>query len=74
MVDIYGRLITKRKKGCSHYYSLLKVNDKRNGWFKCGIKLESDLSDEGIDWEYDEFDVLKIVMQVLKTPYLSRLK
>ena len=72
--NIYGRLITKRKKGCSHYYSLLNVNAKRDGWVRCGIKLEDDLYDERIDWKYDEFEVLKIVMQVLKTPYLNRLK
>ena len=72
--NIYGRLVTKRKKGCSHFYSLLNVNAKRDGWVRCGSKLEDDLYDEGIDWEYDEFEVLKIVMQVLKTPYLNRLK
>ena len=52
----------------------MNVNAKRDGWVRDGIKLETDFSDEGIDWEYDEFEVLKIVMQVLKTPYLNRLK
>ena len=33
-----------------------------------------DLYEEGIDWEYDECEFLKIVMQVLRTPYLNRLK
>ena len=36
--------------------------------------LEDDLYEEGIDWEYDEDEILKIVKQVLKTPYLNRLK
>merc|ERR1711888_560015 len=72
--NVYGRLITKRKKGCSHYYGLLNVNSKRDGWVRCGIKLEDDLYEEGIDWEYDECVVLKIIMQVLRTPYLNRLK
>ena len=72
--NVYGRLITKRKKGCSHYYSLLNANAKKDGWVRCGLKLEDDLFEEGIDWEYDECTLLKIVMQVLKTPYLNRLK
>ena len=72
--NIYGRLVTKRKKGCSHFYSLLNVNTKRDGCVRCGVKLEDDLYKEGIDWEYDEYEVLKIVMQVLRTPYLNRLK
>ena len=53
---------------------MLNVNAKRDGWVRCGIKLEIDFTDENIDWEYDEDEVLKIVMQVLKTPYLNRLK
>ena len=72
--NIYGRLVTKKKKGCSNYYALLNVNAKRDGWVRCGIKLEIDFTEEDIDWEYDEDEVLKIVMQVLKTPYLNRLK
>ena len=72
--NIYGRLVTKKKKGCSMYYALLNVNAKRDGWVRCGIKLEIDFTEEDIDWEYDEDEVLKIVMQVLKTPYLNRLK
>ena len=64
--NIYGRLITKRKKGCSYYYSLLNANAKKDGWVRCGLKLEDDFFEEGIDWEYDEYTVLKTVMQVLK--------
>ena len=72
--NIYGRLITKRKKGCSYYYSLLNANAKKDGWVRCKLQLEDDFFEEGIDWKYDECTVLKIVMQVLKTPYLNRLK
>ena len=74
LYNIYGRIVTKRKKGCSHYYSLLNANAERDGWVRCGIKLEDDLYDEVINWEYDECVVLKIIMQVLRTPYLNRLK
>ena len=72
--NIYGRLVTKKKKGCSTYYALLNVNAKKDGWVRCGIKLEVDFTEENIDWGYDDDEVLKIVMQVLRTPYLNRLK
>ena len=54
-----------------HYYSLLNINAKRDGWVRCGIKLEDDPYDEGIDWEYNEFEVLKIVMQVLRAQKIT---
>ena len=47
---------------------------KKDGWTKCGLKLEDDLYNESIDWEYDEVRILHIVKQVYKTPYLNRLK
>ena len=53
---------------------LINVNAKRDGYVRCGIKLEIDFTEEDIEWEYDEDEVLKIVIQVLKTPYLNRLK
>ena len=37
--------LLKGKKGFSHFYSLLNVNAKRDGWVRCGVKLE----EEGID-------------------------
>ena len=72
--NTYGMIVTKKKKGCSYYYTLLNMNAKRDGWVNCGIKLEVDFTEEGIEWEYEEDEVLKIVIQVLKTPYLNRLK
>ena len=38
------------------------------------MKLEDDLYEGGIDWEYDEDKILSNVKQVLKTPYLNKLK
>ena len=36
--------------------------------------MESEACNEGLKWECDKFDVLTIVRQVYKTPYLNRLK
>ena len=72
--NIYGRLVTKRKKECSYFYSLLNTHSKTDGWVKCCTKLESEAENEGLNWECDEYDILMRVKQVYKTPYLNRLK
>ena len=48
---MYGRIVTKRKKGCSYFYDLLNMHAKRDGWTMCGTKLEDKLYNEAIDWE-----------------------
>ena len=37
-------------------------------------KLDVDSTDANLEWKYDEDEILKVVIQVLKTPYLNRLK
>ena len=72
--NIYGRLVTKRKKGCAYYYALLNTHAKTDGWVRCSTKLEADAEDAGLSWECDTQDIVDIVKQVNKTPYLNRLK
>ena len=72
--NIYGRIVTKTKKGCSYFFSLLNTHAKMDGWVNCSIKLENEAYNEGMSWECDEFEILTIVKQVYKTPYLNRLK
>ena len=38
--NIYGRIVTKKKKGSSQFYDLLNMNSKNDGWIKCGLRLE----------------------------------
>ena len=71
--NVYGRIVTKTKRGCLYFYSLLNTHAKRDGWANCSIKLESEAYNEGMSWECDEFEILTIVKQVYKTPYLNRL-
>ena len=47
----------------------VNMNANRDGLVRCGIHLEIDFTDEGIDREYDEDPVLKIAIEVLKPPY-----
>ena len=66
--------MTKRKKGCAFYYSLLNTHAKSDGWVRCSMKIESDAENEGLSWECDTQDIVDIVKQVNRTPYLNRLK
>ena len=59
--NVYGRLVTKRKKGCSYFYSLLNTHSKTDGWVKCCTKMESEAENEGLDWECNEYEIIKIV-------------
>ena len=40
--NIYGRIVTKRKRGSSFFYFLLNTHAKRGGWAYSSTKLESD--------------------------------
>ena len=66
--------LLKLKKWCLYFYSFLNTRAKRDGWVHCSIKLENEAYNEGMNWECDEFEILTIVKQVYKTPYLNRLK
>ena len=72
--NIYSRIVTKRKKGSSFFYSLLNTHAKRDGWAQCRTKLESDSLDLGLTWSCSEHDVVTRVRQVNKTRYFNRLK
>ena len=37
--NVYGRIVTKMKKGCSYFYSLLNTHAKKDGLVNCSIKL-----------------------------------
>ena len=72
--NIYGRLVTRRKKGCAYYYTMLNTHAKTDGWTRCSNKLEADAEDAGFSWECDVHDIVDIVKQVNRTPYYNRLK
>ena len=72
--NIYGRIVIKRKRGSSFFYSLLNSQAKRDGWAQCSTKLESDALDLGLTWSCSEHDVVTRVKQVNRTQYFNRLK
>ncbi len=72
--NIYGRIVTKRKKGCNFFYSLLNAHAKSDGWHKCSRKLEYEAECENLNWDCDVFLITELVKQVNRTPYLNRLK
>ena len=72
--NIYGRIVTKKKKGCNFFYSLLNAHAKSDGWTKCCLKVENEAECEGLIWDCDVAIITELVKQVNKTPYLNRLK
>ena len=45
LYNLYGRMITKKPKGCSYYYDILNANTKKDGWVQPNIKLEAELTE-----------------------------
>ena len=44
-VNLYGRMVTKKAKGCSFFYDLLSVNAKSDGWILPESKLLTEMAD-----------------------------
>ena len=74
LYNIYGKTITKKPKGCSHYYNLLNANSRKDGWVDANTKLEAELTEFDNELEYDRNEFMNTVMEVLKLPFLNRLK
>ena len=53
---------------------LLSACSKKDGWDQANCKLEAELSEFNDQLEYDTADFMKIVMQIIKMPFLNRLK
>ena len=74
LYNIYGRIITKKPKGCSFYYEILNANSKKEGWIQTNIKLEAELTEFDHGLKYDKNELMKIVLEIIKKPFLNRLK
>ena len=53
MFNIYGRIVHKKAKGCSHFYKLLCAHDKKDGWDSPCYKMENDLTNLDPNYEFD---------------------
>ena len=72
--NLYGRIVTKKAKGCSCFYELLNANSKSDGWTLTELKLLSEMTDFKNDLHYENDDYMRFVKEILKMPYLNRLK
>ena len=43
--NLYGRIVTKKAKGCSFYYELLNANAKNDGWIQPKKRLVAEIID-----------------------------
>ena len=74
LYNLYGRIITKKPKACAYYYDLLNANSKKDGWVEANIKLEAELTEFDDELEYDKNEFMNSVMEVIRMPFLNRLK
>ena len=72
--NLYGRIVTKKAKGCSFFYELLNANAKTDGWILPELKLLTEMANFKNDLDYDNTDYMRFVKEILKMPYLNRLK
>ena len=72
--NLYGRIVTKKAKGCSYFYELLNANAKSDGWTLTELKLVSEVADLKNDLHYENDDYMRFVKEIFKMPYLNRLK
>ena len=70
---MYGRIVIKKLKGCSYYYELININEKTDGWVSTSLKLQTEFSEMDRDWQYDNEELKRVVLEVIETPYLNRL-
>ena len=50
--NIYGRFVYKKVKGCSHFYKLLCANDKNDGWAAPCNRMERDLTEFNLNYNF----------------------
>ena len=72
--NLYGRIITKKARGCSYFYELSTANAKSDGWIQLELKLLSEMAEFKNDKHYENEDYMRFVKEILKMPYLNRLK
>ena len=72
--NLYGRMVTKKAKGCSYFYELLNAKAKSDGWILPEPKLLSEMADFKNDLHFENKDYMRFVKEILKMPYLNRLK
>ena len=52
--NIYGHIVHKKARGCSHFYKLLSAHDKNYSWDAPCIGMERDLVDFEPDYDFEQ--------------------
>ena len=72
--NLYGRIVTKKSRGCSYFYELLCTSYKTDGWTNPELKLIAEMTNYTDNLDYENDSYMKYVKQILKMPYLNRLR
>ena len=72
--NIYGRIVHKKAKGCSHFYELLSTHDRSDGWESPCNKMESDLTNLDPSYDFDRESFFNNVKKIMSIKYFNRIK
>ena len=72
--NIYGRIVHKRAKGCSYFYELLSINEKKDGWASPCIKMENDIMANDPLYSFEPESFAENIKNIMKLKYFNRIK
>ena len=72
--NTYGRIINKKAKGCSIFYNLLSLHDKKDGWDAACCSMERDLTDFDPYYIFEKDDFFQIVKKIMSLNFLIESK
>ena len=72
--NIYGQIVYKKAKGCSHSYKLLCAYDKNDGWAAPCNRMERDLTEFNPNYYFDQETFFDNVKKIMSLNYFNRIK
>ena len=72
--NIYGRIVNKKEKGCTHFYKLLCANDKTDGCVASCNGMERDLTEFNPSYKFERETFLENLGKIMSLKYFNRLK
>ena len=72
--NIYGRIVYRKAKGCSHFYKMLCAHDKKDGWEGPCNRMENDLTDLDPDYEFNREGFFSNINKIMNIKYFNRIK
>ena len=72
--NIYGRIVYKKEKGCSHFYKFLCANDKNDGLAAPCNGMERDLTEFNPSYNFERKTFFENLGRIMSLSYFNRIK